>query len=85
MMFRQILVAQEDLHWQLILWRKDEEDPLNTFTLNTVTYGTTSGASGAVVVWHERSRCRYTSEICRSFLKQKIIKQFRFHQQLHRN
>jgi len=41
MMFRQILVAQEDLHWQLILWRKDEEDPLNTFTLNTVTYGTT--------------------------------------------
>lgn len=41
MMFRQILVAQEDRHWQLILWRKNEEDLLNTFALNTVTYGTT--------------------------------------------
>ncbi|KMQ84915.1 hypothetical protein RF55_16893 [Lasius niger] len=40
-MFRQILVDERDRHWQLIFWRKDEEAPLEIFTLNTVTYGTT--------------------------------------------
>jgi len=40
MMFRQILVAKEDRRFQQILWRESEKDPLNTFTLNTVIYGT---------------------------------------------
>lgn len=40
-MFSQILVDERDRHWQLIFWRKDEEAPLEIFTLNTVTYGTT--------------------------------------------
>lgn len=41
MMFRQILVAEEDRSLQLVLWRENEEDLLETFSLNTVTYGTT--------------------------------------------
>lgn len=41
MMFSQVLIAEEDRQWQLILWRKNEEDSLDIFTLNTVTYGTT--------------------------------------------
>lgn len=41
MMFRQVMIEEEDRQWQLILWRRNEEDPLETFTLNTVTYGTT--------------------------------------------
>lgn len=40
MMFRQIVVAEADRNKQLILWRKEEEDRLEIFSLNTVTSGT---------------------------------------------
>ena len=39
-MYRQVFVADEDRNFQLIVWRKNENDPLQTFRLNTVTYGT---------------------------------------------
>jgi len=41
MMFRQIKVVKEDRRLQLILWRKQESEPIEVYSLNTVTYGTT--------------------------------------------
>ncbi|XP_036345643.1 uncharacterized protein LOC118754877, partial [Rhagoletis pomonella] len=39
-MFRQILVDPHDRKFQYILWRSTSDQPLRTFELNTVTYGT---------------------------------------------
>ncbi|XP_055604459.1 uncharacterized protein LOC129752712 [Uranotaenia lowii] len=39
-MYRQIVVHPADRTLQQILWRKNPEAPLQTFRLNTVTYGT---------------------------------------------
>ncbi|XP_011876960.1 PREDICTED: uncharacterized protein LOC105567040, partial [Vollenhovia emeryi] len=40
MMFRQILVDKKDRIYQRILWRRSPEEQVQTFELNTVTYGT---------------------------------------------
>ncbi|XP_067217109.1 uncharacterized protein [Linepithema humile] len=39
-MFRQILVQEADRDLQRILWRQDQSQPIHTYRLNTVTYGT---------------------------------------------
>ena len=39
-MFRQILIDRRDRNFQLILWRTDPTEQIQTFQLNTVTYGT---------------------------------------------
>jgi len=41
-MFRQILIDKPDRLLQLILWRKNAEETLKIYQLNTVTYGTAS-------------------------------------------
>jgi len=41
-MFRQILVRKEDRDFQQILRRSDQSQPILTYRLNTVTYGTAS-------------------------------------------
>ncbi|XP_043263018.1 uncharacterized protein LOC122403528 [Colletes gigas] len=41
-MYRQILVAPEQRVFQRILWREEPTLPLETYELNTVTYGTAS-------------------------------------------
>ncbi|XP_076301926.1 uncharacterized protein LOC143220071 [Lasioglossum baleicum] len=41
-MFRQILLAEEDRLYQLILWRFNSSDPIQIYKLNTVTYGLAS-------------------------------------------
>lgn len=41
-MYRQIWVAPEDRNYQRIFWRENITDPVKTFRLKTVTYGTTS-------------------------------------------
>lgn len=41
-MFRQINVAREDQDFQRILWRSDPREPMRSFRLKTVTYGTAS-------------------------------------------
>jgi hypothetical protein len=41
-MYRQILVHQDDRHLQLILWRSNPSQALQSFQLNTVTYGVNS-------------------------------------------
>lgn len=40
--YRQILINIEQRHLQMILWRDDESQPLQTLQLNTLTYGTAS-------------------------------------------
>ncbi|XP_063537553.1 uncharacterized protein LOC134746911 [Cydia strobilella] len=39
MMFRQILIAEEDRRFQLVFWRESPDLPLLVYRLNTVTYG----------------------------------------------
>lgn len=39
-MYRQILVHEEDQPYQQIVWRELQEQPIQTFQLTTVTYGT---------------------------------------------
>lgn len=41
-MYRQIWVHPDDRHHQCILWRREGDNHLTTFALNTVTYGTSS-------------------------------------------
>lgn len=38
-MFRQVLVHEDDRNLQLILWRENENEPIKTLVMNTVTYG----------------------------------------------
>ncbi|KAB0804414.1 hypothetical protein PPYR_01384 [Photinus pyralis] len=40
MMFRQILVHPHDRKYQQILWRYERQQPIMTYTLNTLTFGT---------------------------------------------
>ncbi|XP_012244443.1 uncharacterized protein LOC105681148 [Bombus impatiens] len=41
-MYRQINMHPNDRPYQKILWREDINEPIRTYRLNTVTYGTTS-------------------------------------------
>jgi hypothetical protein len=41
-MYRQIVLDPRDTHLQRILWRADRNEPLKTYELKTVTYGTSS-------------------------------------------
>ncbi|XP_055910713.1 uncharacterized protein LOC129945078 [Eupeodes corollae] len=40
-MYRQVVVHPEDAHFQRILWRQNEGEPVKEYNLQTVTYGTT--------------------------------------------
>ncbi|XP_048524394.1 uncharacterized protein LOC125505175, partial [Dendroctonus ponderosae] len=48
MMYRQILINKTDRKFQKILWRSGPDEPLKTYQLNTVTYGTTAAPFLAV-------------------------------------
>lgn len=43
-MYRQVGVDDDDRQLQLILWRENESQPIQTLALNTVTYGTASAS-----------------------------------------
>ncbi|XP_043263948.1 uncharacterized protein LOC122404113 [Colletes gigas] len=47
-MFRQIQVHPDDAKFQKIFWRENKHEPIKTYALNTVTYGTTSAPFLAV-------------------------------------
>ncbi|XP_075168994.1 uncharacterized protein LOC142241135 isoform X1 [Haematobia irritans] len=47
-MYRQVLVDERDCQWQCILWRNSPSDPLETYKLKTLTYGTSSAPYLAV-------------------------------------
>lgn len=52
-MFRQIVIAPEDRPFQLIVWRNQPSHPIQTFQLNTVTYGMTSSPYLAIRTLHQ--------------------------------
>ena len=52
-MYRQILVHPEDTKYQKILYRNTQIDSINTFHLNTVTYGTSCAPFLAIRVLHQ--------------------------------
>ncbi|XP_043263452.1 uncharacterized protein LOC122403788 [Colletes gigas] len=52
-MYRQVLVRPEDRKYQCILWRSCVDGPINTYELNTVTYGTSSAPFLATRVLHQ--------------------------------
>lgn len=39
-MYRQVLIDTKHVNYQRILWRENSSEPLKTYQLNTVTYGT---------------------------------------------
>ncbi|XP_050302413.1 uncharacterized protein LOC126740435 [Anthonomus grandis grandis] len=47
-MYRQVLVKPEQRSLQRILWRNNPSDPIETYELQTVTYGTSSAAFLAI-------------------------------------
>lgn len=54
-MYRQVLIQDNQKHLQCICWRSSPYDSLKTYTLNTVTYGTTSAPFLAIYIisiWH---------------------------------
>lgn len=47
-MYRQVLIQDNQRDLQLILWRPNKNQPINSYKLNTVTYGTASASFLAV-------------------------------------
>ncbi|XP_037827391.1 uncharacterized protein LOC119615458, partial [Lucilia sericata] len=47
-MYRQVLVHNDDMQWQCILWRSNPSSPLIAYKLQTLTYGTSSAPYLAV-------------------------------------
>lgn len=47
-MYRQVYVTPDDANLQMILWRESPSDPLKSYRLTTVTYGTACGAYLAI-------------------------------------
>ncbi|CAK9796147.1 hypothetical protein ANTPLA_LOCUS665 [Anthophora plagiata] len=43
-MYRQVLVREVNRRYQRILWRFTEENPIEVYNLNTITYGTASAS-----------------------------------------
>jgi len=52
-MYRQITVHPDDRKFQLILWRESPTHPLDTYQLNTVTYGLSSSPYLAIKTLHQ--------------------------------
>lgn len=55
-MYRQIWVHEDDQKFQSILWRFSEDQPLQTYQLTTVTYGTASAPYLAIRTLQEIAR-----------------------------
>jgi hypothetical protein len=47
-MYRQIIIAETDRNYLRILWRFNEQDPIEEYRLRTVTYGTSSAPFQAI-------------------------------------
>lgn len=67
-MYRQILINPEDRDCQRILWRNNSDEPIKTYKLSTVTYGTASAPFLAVRCLHQlaidnKEGCPLTSSI----------------------
>ncbi|XP_036329997.1 uncharacterized protein LOC118742143 [Rhagoletis pomonella] len=51
-MYRQFVVSEQDRLFQLILWRSAPTSPIETYTLNTVTYGMSAAPFLAIRALH---------------------------------
>ncbi|CAK9822951.1 hypothetical protein ANTRET_LOCUS1381 [Anthophora retusa] len=52
-MYRQTWIHPDDRQYQKILWRDDPTKPIKTYTLNTVTYGTSAAPFLAIRSLHQ--------------------------------
>nr|CAH7716533.1 unnamed protein product [Callosobruchus chinensis] len=52
-MYRQVLINPNQRNLQKIVWRSNPNEPLKTFQLNTVTYGTTAASFLAIRCLHQ--------------------------------
>ncbi|XP_033218065.1 uncharacterized protein LOC117173535 [Belonocnema kinseyi] len=52
-MYRQVLISEEDTRYQKILWRKSRDEPIETYCLNTVTFGTACAPFLAIRTLHQ--------------------------------
>lgn len=52
-MYRQIAIILEHQSYQQIVWRKNSNDPLETYYLQTVTYGNSSAPFMAIRTFHQ--------------------------------
>lgn len=55
-MYRQVLIEEQRL-LQRILWRENPDDPIKTFQLNRITYGTPAGSYQAIRCLYLRVEC----------------------------
>lgn len=55
-MYRQILIHPDDRNYQLILWRKNKNEEIEEFELNTFIYGETSAPFQAIRTMRELAR-----------------------------
>ncbi|XP_037929018.1 uncharacterized protein LOC119665010 [Teleopsis dalmanni] len=55
-MFRQVKIDVRHRQWQQILWRESSDQPIRTYQLAAVTYGTTSGKYLGVLAMQQCSR-----------------------------
>ncbi|XP_043480299.1 uncharacterized protein LOC122509997 [Leptopilina heterotoma] len=55
-MYRQFLIHSQDRKFQKILWRYNEDEPIKTYELNTVTYGTSAAPFLAIRCLEELSK-----------------------------
>lgn len=59
-MYRQIWVTPEHRKYQKIFWRKNKEQPMQIFQLNTVTYGTVPASFLATVCLYKLAEDEYS-------------------------
>ncbi|XP_025832766.1 uncharacterized protein LOC112905148 [Agrilus planipennis] len=52
-MYRQILIEENQRNLQLILWRSNRDEPVQTFRLNTITYGMAASSFIAIRCLHQ--------------------------------
>ena len=52
-MYRQVQMSSEDSHFQKILWCQDPDEPIKTYCLNTVTFGTACAPFLAICTLHQ--------------------------------
>ncbi|XP_076660082.1 uncharacterized protein LOC143363371 [Halictus rubicundus] len=55
-MYRQIEIHPDDRKYQQILWRETSDQPIKTYKLNTVTYGTSCAPFLAIRTLHQLAR-----------------------------
>lgn len=56
MMYRQVLVDEQDIDFQRIVWRNDPSEPVRDYCMNRLTFGTSSAAFVAIRTLQETAK-----------------------------